>query len=101
MLTRASMCRDVGGFTETMPSAYTDIDYCLKLREIGAYSVFAPASELIHGVHMSDQLRETSRSEKEHFASRWARLVTDPFYNEQELAGIDSPLELGPNRPLG
>jgi O-antigen biosynthesis protein len=101
MLTRTSLFREVGGYSETLPVKFNDIDYCLKLQERGYYSVFIPQAELIHYESMS-RPREVHGSEVDHFLSRWTKIVTDPFYNEHELTISPPTFEVCQKaRPIG
>jgi O-antigen biosynthesis protein len=102
MMTRASLFRQVGGYTESLPINYNDVDYCLKLKEKGAYTVFSPQAELIHYESLSRQPGITDTSEVEFFINRWAKIVTDPFYNESELTTFVPTFEVSPSdRPIG
>ena len=38
----------VGGFTEDFSLAYSDVDFCLKARELGFYTVYTPYVKLTH-----------------------------------------------------
>jgi GT2 family glycosyltransferase len=102
MLTRASMFREVGGFTEALPMNFNDIDYCLKIRELGAYSVLSPKAELVRYGFASKRPDVSKLAEIEYFTSRWAPIVSDPFYNQEELTTADPTFEVNPtDRPLG
>ena len=102
MLTRASLFREVGGYTEALPRRLNDIDYCLKIRDLGVYSVVAPNAELIRYDFAPKGPDAASLSEVEYFTSRWAGIVSDPFYNQEELMNADPNFEVNPtDRPLG
>jgi len=102
MMTRASLFRQVGGYTESLAINFNDIDYCLKLWENGAYTVFSPQAELIHYESLSRQPGATSNSEVEYFVKRWTKIVTDPFYNDSELTTFVPTFEVSPSdRPIG
>jgi O-antigen biosynthesis protein len=102
MLTRTSLFREVSGYTEALPSNLNDIDYCLKVRDVGAYSVIAPDAELISFKFASKRPEAASLIEMEHFSSRWPAIISDPFYNQEELTTADPSFEVNPtDRPLG
>ncbi|MGB3410141.1 MAG: glycosyltransferase [Microthrixaceae bacterium] len=70
-----------GGLSELFASSYNDVDYCLKLRELGLRSVYAPESELYHFESMSRD-PSVSPSELALFTQRWGSLIgADPYYN--------------------
>ena len=102
MLTRASLFKEVGGYTEALPVNFNDVDYCLKVRDVGAYSVLAPNAELICYGCAPKRSNLASLSEVEYFTSRWAAIVSDPFYNQEELTNTDPNFEFCPtDRPVG
>jgi O-antigen biosynthesis protein len=102
MLTRSSLFREVGGFTEALPLTLNDIDYCLKTHELGAYSVLSPKAELVRYKFASNGSDVSSLDEMGYFTSRWAAIVSDPFYNQEELTAADLMVEFNPTeRPLG
>jgi GT2 family glycosyltransferase len=96
----------VGGMSEQFPSSYNDVDYCLKLRELGDRVVYAPEAKLHHFESMS---RDASVDpvEEARFRRRWGSyLGNDPYYNPSLVAataamrirgdyglGLDQPLE--------
>jgi GT2 family glycosyltransferase len=84
MMTRASLFNQLGGYTEALPINFNDVDYCLKAKQAGFMTVYAPQAELIHYESMS-RTREVSVHELEFFQNRWADFKTDPYYNEAML----------------
>ncbi len=83
MMTRASIYRSVGGYTQGLAVSYNDVDYCLKVRALGLTAVYTPFAEL---THFESQSRDAKldRSEAAYFGKRWAKMVTqDPYYNEE------------------
>jgi GT2 family glycosyltransferase len=90
MMTRASVYRRVGGYSEALAVSYNDADYCLKVAECGLYTVYAPAVEL---THMESQSRVASADPEEviWYHARWAStVISDRFYNERFLS-VASP----------
>ena len=82
MLTSASLFKEVGGFTEEYKINYSDIDYCLKLRESGFRTVWTPHAELYH---FESMCREAivAKDEIQLYLERWGHITRgDPFYNE-------------------
>ena len=84
MMTRASLFRQIGGYTEALPINFNDVDYCLKAAQAGYTTVYTPHAELTHYESMS-RTREVSPHELEFFQKRWAGVPTDPYYNEAML----------------
>jgi GT2 family glycosyltransferase len=81
MLTPSALFRQVGGFHEEYKVNYSDIDYCLKLRELGYRSVYTPHAELFH-FESASRPAEVAEEEIALYRRRW-RTVTmrDPYYN--------------------
>ena len=79
----------VGGFCETLPVAYNDIDLCMRLVAGGYYNVVCPAVRLIHHESASRGLdavdpAKTARLQREmaHLYERNpAYFQRDPFHN--------------------
>jgi GT2 family glycosyltransferase len=84
MMTRASLFKQLGGYTERLPINFNDTDYCLKAQRTGYAIVYAPRVELIHYESMS-RTQMVSTHEVEFFEKRWAGFATDPYYNETML----------------
>ena len=80
----------VGGLDEQFVVAYNDIDFCLKVRELGKRNLFTPFAELYHyesksrGYDSQDE-EKVKRLQKESdiFAKKWSKYLEecDPYYN--------------------
>lgn len=89
MMTKASVFREVHGFTEELAVAFNDIDYCMKVREAGKLVVYAPYAKMYHYESKSRGLEDTpekvARFNREIaiFARRWPDILKngDPYYN--------------------
>ena len=89
MMTRASLFRELGGFTEELAVAFNDIDYCMKVRNAGKLVVYNPYSVMYHYESKSRGLEDTpekvARFNREIaiFARRWPDILKngDPYYN--------------------
>ncbi len=88
MLVRRSVLEEVGGLDEGYPSAYNDVDLCLRVRERGHAVVYAPDAELTHlesktyGGHYDGERGAFRAVEEERLRSRWAEWCrSDPFHN--------------------
>lgn len=79
----------VGGFNENnLKVAFNDVDFCLKVRELGYRNLWTPYAELYHHESKSRGLEDTPekierfRKEIEYMKEKWgARLFNDPYYN--------------------
>lgn len=89
MMTKKSVYNAVGGLTETLEVAFNDIDYCLKVRELGKLVVYNPYAELYHyesksrGMEDTPEKVERFNSEVAKFCERWEDILQkgDPYYN--------------------
>ena len=77
------------GFNEELAVAFNDIDFCLKVRELGKLVVYNPNCEFYHYESKSRGKENTKekvarfKSERAVFKSRWSDILEagDPYYN--------------------
>lgn len=71
----------VGGFDESFPVNYNDVDFCLKLYRLGYRNVYAAQSQLFH-YESQNRERYVDDSEINLFLDRWVEFVSDdPYYS--------------------
>jgi GT2 family glycosyltransferase len=94
LMTSRSAFETVGGFDEKLPIAFNDIDYCLKLRDLGLLVVYTPLAEMIHYESKSRGHSEDLK-EAPYFRKRWrtVMLAGDPYYN-RNLSRFDNSCRL-------
>lgn len=89
MMLRRSTWEEVGGFSEEFTLFYADVDFCLKARKAGYYTVFTPYVLLSH-LHSVSRMRIRSkeisirrRREAALLQSAWPDVFVegDSFYN--------------------
>jgi GT2 family glycosyltransferase len=82
MLVRRQVFEDAGGFDESFPVAFNDIDFCIRLGQAGYRLLYTPHAELTHYESVSRGLSGYSADFGE-FLTRWWGLLQheDPFYN--------------------
>lgn len=89
MMLRRSIFEEVGGFSEEFTLYYADVDFCLKAKSAGYYTVFTPYVLLSH-LHSVSRMRIRSkelsirrRREAALLQSAWPRIFVegDSFYN--------------------
>lgn len=86
LLTRRDLFWQMGGLEESLPRAYNDVDYCLRLGERGYRVLFTPQAELYHHESVS-RGRDTRQDAQFRDAIAWmqrrwgALLLDDPFYH--------------------
>lgn len=79
MLVRRSAFDEIGGFDETFPDDYNDLDLCLRLRRAGYRIVYTPA---VSAVHWETRTRTSTGTARDVFEARWAAYAAhDPFYS--------------------
>lgn len=89
MMVKRSVFDAVGGLTEELEVAFNDIDFCMKVRQLGKLVVYNPYAELYHYESKSRGLEDTpekiQRFQREiaTFEKRWPEILRsgDPFYN--------------------
>lgn len=101
LMTRRDLFERVGGLSPTLPLNYNDVDYCLKLRDLGKRAVYDPDLEMVH--FESSRSMEVERWEKETLKARWQRLTAqDPYSNpnlRRETPRFTSPFVWALRRP--
>lgn len=79
MLVRREAFDAVGGFDETFPNDYNDVDLCLRLRRAGHRIAYTPH---VSAVHWESRTRTAKWTAQDVFDARWADLFSrDPFYS--------------------
>ncbi len=89
MVIKKSIFIKLGGFDEQHLSvAYNDVDFCLRVRELGYRNIYTPYAKLYHHESISrghdDTPEKQARflSEVEYMKEKWGDiLLNDPFYN--------------------
>ena len=82
MLTSVEAFDAVHGFDTTFARDFNDVDYCLRLREIGYRVAWTPYAHLTHHEGASIARRSADPLEWQQFHRRWAnKCISDPFYS--------------------
>jgi GT2 family glycosyltransferase len=83
MLTRRAVFAEAGGLDEkNFAVSYNDVDYCLRLRELGYSIVYTPYARVIHHESASRGYDRGNPNESRTMRERWAALLAhDPFNN--------------------
>jgi GT2 family glycosyltransferase len=82
MMVRREVFDALGGFDETLPVAYNDIDFCLRLRRLGYQLVYTPFAELVHEESAVRGLASREPLETAAMFERWESLIRrDPYFN--------------------
>jgi GT2 family glycosyltransferase len=83
MLIRRQTFERLGGFDEAYRRQFSDLDLCLRLRELGLSTVCAPAPKTIS--HRTEARRRSDFDvlDRALFVDRWWELLEsgDPYYN--------------------
>lgn len=83
-LVRRSTFNEVNGFDESFAHDFNDIDFCLRVRELGYRNVWTPHAHFEHVEGASIIRREANPEEAELFKSRYQELlVNDPYYSKR------------------
>ncbi|MCI8483810.1 MAG: glycosyltransferase family 2 protein [Lachnospiraceae bacterium] len=89
MMTKKSVYQQAGGLTEDLVVAFNDIDYCMKVQELGKLIVYNPYAQLYHyesksrGLEDSPEKQERYYKEMKYFVTKWKKFMDqgDPYYN--------------------
>jgi GT2 family glycosyltransferase len=76
----------VGGFTQSLPNNFNDVDFSLKLRGDGYRNIWTPYVEMYHFESQS-RVNRVEEFEGQILLRRWGtRILQDPYYNPNLLA---------------
>ncbi len=88
MMCRRSIFEEVGGFDEELAVAFNDVDFCLKVRQLGYKNLMLPHVQLYHhesksrGVEDSWDKQQRFGQEREFMKQKWGDLLQqDPCYS--------------------
>ena len=89
LLVKKSVYEQVGGLEEAFEISLNDVDFCLKIRELGLLNVWTPFAQLYHHESISrgldDQGEKAQRYNRESamFREKWSKILEqgDPYYN--------------------
>ncbi|MBS1846361.1 MAG: glycosyltransferase [Actinobacteria bacterium] len=91
LMTPRDLFEEVGGLSLTFPINYNDVDYCLKLREIGRRVVFEADVTMLH-FESSSRSSAVSEWEMLKLRARWSALTDpDPYSNPHLHAEMPTP----------
>ncbi len=104
LLVRRDLLEALGGLDEDYPSAFNDVDLCLRIREAGRAVVLAADAVLVHhelqtyGSHYAGQREGFQEVEGARMRARWASVcAADPFHNPN--LGLEPGSEWAPAFP--
>lgn len=90
LMTPRPLFLSCGGFDERFSLNYNDVDYCLRLHELGWRIICTPHAELIHHEAMDRPGRSTVRPwELALFKRLWGANYPDPFYPSADVKPVD------------
>lgn len=101
LLTKKSIFTMVNGLDDTnLKIAFNDVDYCLKVRDLGYKIIWTPYAELYHlesasrSYDLNEENIERWQSEYNYMKTKWQdKLKNDPAYNPNlTIAGEDFTL---------
>jgi len=85
---RREIYEAVDGLDENLAVAFNDIDFCLKVRDLGYNNIYTPYAKLIHHESISRGHDDTSKKhalflkEFDYMKNKWGdKLKNDPAYN--------------------
>jgi glycosyltransferase involved in cell wall biosynthesis len=82
-MTRLSLFLEMGGYSESFPLNYNDVDYCLRLHQKGYRMVCMANAHFFHYEGVSKEGgRSVGADELKNFVSRWSTIYQrDPYYS--------------------
>lgn len=85
MLVRKELFDKVGGFDEDFLNGYEDIDFCLKIRDIGKDIMYCPESVVYHYESITEGRGDKHKENQVLFLEKWGeRIEQDDFIFMEE-----------------
>ena len=90
LMVKTELYRKLGGLDEQQFAvSYNDVDFCLRLRQVGYLNVFTPYAEAYHyesksrGLDTGGPNAQRYQGERERFCKKYEALILggDPYYN--------------------
>lgn len=89
LMVSKALFEKAGGLEESFAVSLNDVDFCIKLREMGYLNVFTPFAELYHfesasrGLDDKGEKAERYNEESARFREKWKEVLAkgDPYYN--------------------
>ena len=85
---KSKIFHQAGGFSEDFTVAFNDVDFCLKVRDLGYFNLYTPHAILIHHESVSRGYEDNPSKllrfhhEAQRLRSKWGQaLDADPFYS--------------------
>lgn len=83
LMTRRELFEQLGGLSDRFPVNYNDVDYCLRLRQLGKRTVYDPDLRMFH-FESSSRSSAVEEWEKRLFREIWLPFTAvDPYSNPQ------------------
>jgi GT2 family glycosyltransferase len=89
LLTPRRVFQAAGGFDVGLPVVFNDVDYCLRLRQVGWRSVVAAGAELMHHESVS-RMGVPEHEDHVRFSRRWADLLPPDDPHRHPCLAADS-----------
>lgn len=95
VMVRREVFDEVEGFNENFAVEYNDVDFCLKVWDIGYKNLYIPHCELYHHEsisrghpHLTKESLERHKAEIKKLKDRWGKYIeNDPCYNPNQSLG--------------
>jgi GT2 family glycosyltransferase len=82
MLVRTTVFDRVGGFDPAFARDFNDVDFCLRVQDVGYRVAWTPYAHFSHHEGASMARRKADPREQSMFEERWAeQYPVDPFYS--------------------
>lgn len=89
LMVKRSIYEAAGGFEESLAVAFNDVDFCLKVRQMGLLVVYQPGARAWHyesksrGAEDSQEKVERFQREIDYMRDHWIAILKngDPYYN--------------------
>lgn len=89
MMVKKSVYEEAGGMDEELEVSFSDVDFCLRVRQLGYKVIYTPFATFYHyesktrGEDDTEEKKKRTQKEIHRFVNRWKEFLEkgDPFYN--------------------
>jgi GT2 family glycosyltransferase len=92
MAMRRTIYEEAGGMDENLAAAYNDIDFCIKIMQLGYYNVYTPYAMLYHyesktrGYEDTEEKKVRLKKEADYIKAKWGKILEYDFAYSPNLS---------------
>ena len=98
MVLKKELYMKAGGMDENLPIAYNDIDFCIKIMQLGYFNLFTPYSVLYHyesktrGYEDTEEKKLRLKKDLDYLTNKWEKTLEADFAYNINLCSVPGSL---------